>query len=462
MRTLVGITTVALCLTLLGCKMPGGGGKASALPASANPGSPFLGLPPGGAGATPAPGAPDPGSLTSGGTRREGVLAGRILDQDSRLRPGAIIQVIDLDSTRDGGAPLSVMGNADGFFDIAGLEAGRRYRLVARVKDGSRTLVGTARVVAPNVRVAIFLEDELPGDSASPDAGRGSPPASLGAPIRNPGEGTTTPVPGSSTAPAVGVTPPVVNTSDPSLMADKGKKGAAEGGFTREVPSPTVTVPPPAPGREHTPEKPADAPYVPPAPPLSVGGNEPTAAVVPAPPSGAAEAELPVTRTVVPSCVKVGNRVENFALYDARGNVFELAKQRKGKLVLIDFWFTGCGPCIRSIPHLNKLQGKYGKHGLEVIGVTYEQGTLEQKQQSLARARLRHNLTFGYRLLFGGGGAGPCPVRENLEVHAFPTLVLLDETGRILWRNEGLDDQSAYQLEWTIYRKLFPNRVAGR
>src|SRR5262245_9243373 len=99
--------------------------------------------------ATPA----DTGSLASAGTgRREGVLAGQILDQDRKLRPGAVIQVIDLESSRDSGAPLSVLANRDGYFDITGLEPGRSYRLVARVKDGSRTISGSARAVPPNVR----------------------------------------------------------------------------------------------------------------------------------------------------------------------------------------------------------------------------------------------------------------------------------------------------------------------
>jgi thiol-disulfide isomerase/thioredoxin len=159
--------------------------------------------------------------------------------------------------------------------------------------------------------------------------------------------------------------------------------------------------------------------------------------------------------------VRIGNRVDNFALYDTDGKVFELTRHARGKLVLLDFWFADCSPCRRAIPKLNKLQADYGRFGLQVIGVTYEQGTLPEKQQALATALRQHRLNINYKLLFGGGGNGPCPVAGQLQVHRYPTLVLLDATGRIIWRRQGLDDYSEHDLKLTIHDRLFPRRVAG-
>lgn len=488
MRTAVGFLLVACCLSQLGCQLPGRGkGGAAASPTSGGNPAPFLGTPP----ADSSPAA-DTNNLTSGATtsKRSGVLAGRIIDQDYRLRPDAVIQVIDLEASRDGAPPLSVKANRDGYFDITGLEAGHSYRLVARVKDGGRILVGTRRVVPPDIRVAIFLADEMPASGEQP-AGDRPPPgpaASLGTPLRS--DGVTTPLPGSPPEPSrpgtAGLPPPVNTTADPSLIA-KDKEKSPEG-FNRDTPTAPANIA--GPGRDPKSEKTPDGPYTPPAPPITSEGKPPeqplpassapmatpvpagpsggAAPVDPAPPSDGADglgANLGTTtpsRAVVPSCVRVGNHVENFALYDVRGNSFELASNRKGKLVLLDFWFTDCGPCRRAIPKLNALQAKYAAHGLEVIGVTYEQGTLAEKQQTLEQARRRYGLNVQYRLLFGGGGKGNCPVAEQLEVFRYPTLVLLDEQGRILMRAQGLDDYSAYQLEMTIYRKLFPTRLAGQ
>lgn len=445
MRTLLRVSLFAFCLVVVGCKSSSSGGKDSLFsrPSSANgTGQLFLGspTPAGGGSATasnPASSGGDSGSLASAGpSRREGVLAGRILDQESKLRPGAIIQVIDLDAPKDDSAPLSVLANRDGYFDISGLEAGRGYRLVARVKEGERTITGSARVTPPNVRVAIWLKDEAV-EPPAPEAKSAGPAASLGAPIKTPPGGVTTPLPdGEAGRPPV---PPPVATADPSLTATV----------------PGVPNAPSVPGREHTPEKPANT--MPPPPPA-----ETPAAPVEAPPSDSAKADIPETKTRVPSCVRTGSRVENFALYTSKGDVYELAKNRKGKLVLLDMWHTRCTPCIHAIPHLNKLHNMYSRHGLEILGVAYEKGTLEEKQQTLARASQRLNLNFHYRVLFGGGGKGPCPVAEQLELSSYPTLVLLDETGKIVFRARGMDERTAYELEVVIYEKLFPGRMAAR
>src|SRR5262249_34602241 len=68
--------------------------------------------------------------------------------------------------------------------------------------------------------------------------------------------------------------------------------------------------------------------------------------------------KLPESPTRVPSCVVVGSQLRNLALYDANEGTWELS-QRKGKLLLIDFWSTYCRPCRDSVPHLKRLQAEY-------------------------------------------------------------------------------------------------------
>jgi hypothetical protein len=51
-------------------------------------------------------------------------------------------------------------------------------------------------------------------------------------------------------------------------------------------------------------------------------------------------------------------------------------------------------------------------------------------------------MSIGYRVLMGAGVENDCPVRTAFSIRAYPTLVLLDESGNVLWRSEGLVDPS--------------------
>jgi thiol-disulfide isomerase/thioredoxin len=462
-RRTLPLLLALLLATAVGCKTSDRFGRGALGKNDSKDGNPFTGSRPAGAAAADSSG--DPASLASGGStsKRSGVLAGSIIDGDARLRPNARIQIIDIDALPTSGiAPLTATSNSEGYFDISGLDPGRTYRLIARVQEGRRLLVGSARVVPPNPRVRIYLTDELPaGENTGVPAktgvpvparsvtpGGGGPAATIGTPINNPEEGVTTPLAGDNPM------PPAVNTTDPALIAkDKDKK--VQDGFTREPVPANV----PGPGRGDTREKPMTPSNTLPAPPSSVGDPpEPMSSLIPGGRGGDTDRGAviaPDTPTVVPSCVRVGTQIDNFALYDRQGKVYEFKKQRTGKLVLLDFWFTECPPCRAAMSHLNDLQAKYGKHGLEIIGVTYEPGeTIAEKQQNLNEGLRRYNLNPRYPLVFGGGGKGDCPVAKRLEVNRFPTLVLLDETGKIIWRSEGLDHKQANELAWKIYQKL--------
>ena len=154
----------------------------------------------------------------------------------------------------------------------------------------------------------------------------------------------------------------------------------------------------------------------------------------------------------------VGNRLDDFALTGLDGKTWQFRRDPPRKLVLLDFWKSNCAPCLAAIKHLRGLQERYGHDGLEVVGVAYEDPAPPAEQiVSVRRARLRQDIN--YTILLGADSqAGPCPVRSQFMVDSFPRLVLIDETGDILWRSsaEGLSDQAHKELEMEIWRKFHP------
>lgn len=126
-------------------------------------------------------------------------------------------------------------------------------------------------------------------------------------------------------------------------------------------------------------------------------------------------------RQELPQLISVGSATFDWTLplYNQNENVS--ISQLNGKVILLDFWFKNCGACIASVPHLNALTEKYEGKNFEILGIN----TWDSKADIDWFAN-KHQIAFP--VLMNGKD-----LAEKYGIYAFPTLILIDQEGKILY-----------------------------
>lgn len=113
----------------------------------------------------------------------------------------------------------------------------------------------------------------------------------------------------------------------------------------------------------------------------------------------------------------------------------------KGKIVLVDFWGTWCGPCISAIPGLIELHRRYADQGLAIVGLAYEHVAPDKAQPLLKQFVEANKIPY------------PCAIGDE-ETQAqipnfvgFPTTVIMDETGKVRFLSVGAQQGEAEAIE---------------
>jgi len=126
-----------------------------------------------------------------------------------------------------------------------------------------------------------------------------------------------------------------------------------------------------------------------------------------------------------------------FTLPDMNGQQVTLS-QFKGKVILLDFWATWCGPCKIEIPGFIEFQNKYGKDGLQVIGVSVDD-TFEKLQPYVK------DMKMNYLVLQGLG-------HDDLQeaygpMYAIPVTVLISRDGKVCATHMGYTSKETFEQE---------------
>lgn len=129
-------------------------------------------------------------------------------------------------------------------------------------------------------------------------------------------------------------------------------------------------------------------------------------------------------------------RAPDFSLKDTNGQTVKLSDY-KGKVVLLNFWATWCGPCKIEIPWFMEFEQHYKDQGFAVLGVSMDEEGWEVIRPYIERVKVN------YRILLGDNVVAA----EYGGVDALPTTFMLDRTHRIASIHQGLVGKDTYRNE---------------
>jgi thiol-disulfide isomerase/thioredoxin len=140
----------------------------------------------------------------------------------------------------------------------------------------------------------------------------------------------------------------------------------------------------------------------------------------------------------------VGDMAPDWQLSDALGETHTLSKYR-GKVVVMDFWATWCGPCATIMPRIQKLHEKFGNREVVVFGVNSW-----ERNDPVAVMKKKG---YSYELLLKGED-----IAEAYKVTTLPVVYIIGVDGKIIYCHEGLDHKNLA----SVIEKYFKENGIGK
>lgn len=145
----------------------------------------------------------------------------------------------------------------------------------------------------------------------------------------------------------------------------------------------------------------------------------------------------------------VGQPAADWELKDLEGRSHTLGEYR-GRVVVLDFWYRGCGWCIRAMPQMKQLADDFRDQPVAILGLN--------KDRDIQDARfVADRMGLNYTTLVGAEG-----VPEKYHVRGFPTLVVVDPQGQVAEFHVGYSPELREEIGAVIRRLLPGPKVAGQ
>jgi cytochrome c biogenesis protein CcmG/thiol:disulfide interchange protein DsbE len=122
----------------------------------------------------------------------------------------------------------------------------------------------------------------------------------------------------------------------------------------------------------------------------------------------------------------------------------------KSQIVVINFWFEKCPPCIAEMPELNNLVAKYGKKGLRFIGITHDSPT--------SARRFQKQNGYRYEII----SLSKDEIRKLNINHGFPSNILVGKDGKIIYAiaNISFSDQQ-FKTKSVLFEEKLKSTLTG-
>lgn len=140
----------------------------------------------------------------------------------------------------------------------------------------------------------------------------------------------------------------------------------------------------------------------------------------------------------------LGKELTNWELPDLRTNSLINPSKLKGNVILLEFWFKGCGGCVAAIPSLNNINTKFKKDNFKIYGVEFIENIPKENLEKYINEQ---------KILYPNLYKGKT-IASNYGIRSAPTFMIIDKNGTIIHIKNGYSEKNINEIIEIIEKNI--------